>query len=270
MEKQELNEKLKVLAEKYETAEFLQADPSRFLRLYKRRTDVEVFSFVAAMLSFGNRKQFIPKIQLLADYAGDSFAAWIMSGAYRTSLVSPDGNPDKKFYRFYSYSDMYSFFDEIQQILRISGSFGRFFQESWLDMQPTEGREPGIQNNGGQTPYPLDRLISDSFPDSAIVSKGKNSANKRIHMFLRWMVRRNSPVDLGLWTWYSPVNLILPLDVHVLEEAVNLGLLPENAKADRKTAIALTERMKEIWPEDPCRGDFALFGLGVDVSQSEA
>lgn len=265
----EVNDFLKKLAEKYETEEFLNADPSRFLRYYKRTTDREVFAFVTAMLSFGNRKQFLQKIQKLADLADEwgkekeqGFAAWIMSGAYRASLVSPDGDSEKKFYRFYSYNDMYDFFDELQQILRISGSFGRFFRESWEDMRPTEGREPGAVEP--VSAYPLDRLISDSFPSSAIVSKGKNSANKRIHMFLRWMVRRNSPVDLGLWTWYSPKNLIIPLDVHVMQESIKLGLLPENAKADRKTAVLLTSRMKEIWPEDPTKGDFALFGLGVD------
>lgn len=275
MKETQVNELLRNLAEKYETADFLTADPSRFLRQYKRTTDIEVFSFTAAMLSFGNRKQFIPKIEFLQGLADNwagkkglepSFAAWIMSGAYREMLVAPDGDADKKFYRFYSYKDMYAFFDELQMILRIAGSMGRFFRESFQDMQPTELREENrTASISDLSPdLALDRIISMSFPNSAIVSKGKNSANKRIHMFLRWMVRRNSPVDLGLWSWYSPKDLLMPLDVHVMEEGIKLGLLPENAKADRKTAVALTKRLREIWPEDPCKGDFALFGLGVD------
>ena len=256
-------ELLQTLAQKYETSDFITSDPSQFLKRYKRITDIEVFSFTAAMLSFGNRKQFIPKIELLAQLADKwscekkmepSFAAWIMSGDYRRTFLPSTGDVAEKFYRFYSYKDMYDFFDELQQILRISGSLGRFFRESWQDMQPEDNREL----------YPLDRLISDSFPNAALVPKGKNSANKRIHMFLRWMVRKNSPVDIGIWTWYKTENLLIPLDVHVMQEAVRLGLIPENSKADRKTSILLTKKMKEIWPEDPCRGDFALFGLGVD------
>ena len=78
------------------------------------------------------------------------------------------------------------------------------------------------------------------------------------------MVRKNSPVDLGLWSWCSPSELLIPLDVHVMQESVKLGLLKAGAKADRRTAVILTERLKKIWPEDPCKGDFALFGLGVD------
>ena len=85
-------------------------------------------------------------------------------------------------------------------------------------------------------------------------------------MFLRWMVRTDSPVDLGLWTWYSPALLLIPLDVHVMQEAIKLGLLPGNAKATRKTAAALTSVLNEVFPGDPARGDFALFGLGVDAS----
>ena len=75
-------------------------------------------------------------------------------------------------------------------------------------------------------------IISESFPKAKIVSKGKNSANKRINMFLRWMVRDNSAVDLGLWAWYSKEDLILPLDVHVMQESIKLGLLPENVGYD--------------------------------------
>ena len=83
-------------------------------------------------------------------------------------------------------------------------------------------------------------------------------------MFLRWMVRRGSPVDLGLWKWADSASLLIPLDVHVMQEAAKLGLIPEGATASRKTAELLTSALVEVFPGDPCRGDFALFGLGVD------
>ncbi|MBR0546133.1 MAG: DUF2400 family protein, partial [Treponema sp.] len=49
--------RLRELAEKYETADFVKEDPSQFLRWYTQVRDVEVAAFTAAMLSFGNRKQ---------------------------------------------------------------------------------------------------------------------------------------------------------------------------------------------------------------------
>ena len=83
-------------------------------------------------------------------------------------------------------------------------------------------------------------------------------------MYLRWMVRDNSPVDLGLWKdFIDKRTLIMPLDTHVIQESMKLKLL-DNKTSSMKTAMNLTEKMKEIFPDDPLKGDFALFGYGVN------
>ncbi len=239
----ELKKKLVALADKYEVPSFTEADPSQFLRWYKPEegrgtvADVEVASFIAAILAFGNRKQFIPKIRVVletADRSLGSVTEWLKAGAYAGDF--PKGAA--KFYRFYSYDDMQVFFGELADVLKQYGTLGEYFKN---------------------------RELVTIFPKSSIVPKGRSSANKRIHMFLRWMVRRGSPVDLGLWEWADPASLIIPLDVHVMQEAAKLGLIPETAGATRKTAELLTAALSEAFPGDPCRGDFALFGLGVDV-----
>ncbi len=271
----ELKLKLRSLADRYEVASFTQEDPSQFLRWYLpgagRGTvaDVEAASFIAAMLAFGSRKQFIPKIRGIletSDRSLGSISQWLKEGAYKKDF--PHG--ETKFYRFYSYDDMQIFFGELAEILREAGSLGEYFK---LRMGGVAGVSPagkgsvrprsGLERGEG-LPL-LHEIVSASFPKSAIVPKGRSSANKRIHMFLRWMVRRDSPVDLGLWKWADPATLLIPLDVHVMQEAVGLGLLPQGAAASRKTAELLTAAMQEVFPGDPCRGDFALFGLGVDV-----
>ena len=261
----ELKERLINLANKYETKDFLKADPSQFLYWYDLEGDgsvaVEVASFIAAMLAFGSRKQFIPKIQEIFSLA-DSFNAnkrgqtpqsivnWLLAGA----STFPHG--PQKFYRFYSYDDMHVFFGELADIVKKYGSLGQAVQKKMQGgTDPTEGTD--LSENPAQT-------LSSLFPKSKIVSKGENSANKRIHMFLRWMVRQNSPVDIGIWTWVKPASLIIPLDVHVMQEAIELGLLPQKATASHKTSCALTAAMEEVFPGDPARADFALFGLGVD------
>lgn len=259
---EELKKTLQELADKYEVASFCDQDPSQFLRWYSEpefvRGDVEAASFLAAMLAFGSRKQFIPKIRSVlekADSSCGSFSRWLCSRAFEKDF--PHGS--EKFYRFYSYDDMQSFFGEMADILSGQGdarkcglnmgttSFGEYFHKKWKADERLH----------------LADIISQSFPKSKIVPKGSSSANKRIHMFLRWMVRRNSPVDLGLWTWYSPANLLIPLDVHVMQEAARLDLLPSNAPASHRTALLLTEELAQVFPGDPCRADFSLFGLGV-------
>ena len=88
------------------------------------------------------------------------------------------------------------------------------------------------------------------------------AANKKINMLRRWMVRRDGKVDLGLWENSSPAGLIIPLDVHVYNQAQALGLTDRKAK-DITTALQITDAFRELWPEDPLLGDFALFGYGV-------
>ena len=269
---EELAAKLRTLADKYEVASFCDEDPSQFLRWYNpaagRGTiaDVEVASFIAAMLAFGNRKQFIPKIREIlqtSDRSLGGVSKWLCAGAYKKQF--PSG--EKKFYRFYSYNDMQIFFGELAGILNEAGSLGEFFK---LKVGGVAGVSPagkGSDQRSGRAGegFPLlYEIVSNSFPKSAIVPKGRSSANKRVHMYLRWMVRRNSPVDLGLWQWAEPSALLIPLDVHVMQEAAKLGLIPEKATASRKTAELLTSALNEVFPGDPCRGDFALFGLGVD------
>ena len=86
--------------------------------------------------------------------------------------------------------------------------------------------------------------------------------NKKISMMRRWMVRDDGKVDLGVWKASSKRDLILPLDVHVYTQASALGLTARRQK-DIVTAREITDAFKEIWPDDPCLGDYALFGYGV-------
>ena len=81
-------------------------------------------------------------------------------------------------------------------------------------------------------------------------------------MMRRWMVRDDGKVDLGVWKASDKKDLILPLDVHVYTQATALGLTSRRQK-DIVTAQEITDAFKEIWPDDPCLGDYALFGYGV-------
>lgn len=86
--------------------------------------------------------------------------------------------------------------------------------------------------------------------------------NKKINMLRRWMVRDDGKVDLGLWKDTGPDSLVIPLDVHVHAQATALGITGRRQK-DLTTALEITDFFRDIFPGDPCRGDFALFGYGV-------
>ena len=91
----------------------------------------------------------------------------------------------------------------------------------------------------------------------------KNSAAKRLNMFLRWMVRTDDAgVDFGIWKTLSPSQLSCPLDVHSGNVARKLNLL-HRKQNDRKALQELDTSLRKMDPHDPVKYDFALFGLGV-------
>lgn len=109
----------------------------------------------------------------------------------------------------------------------------------------------------------LEGLSADEMRTQVFGRKSDPSAaNKKINMMRRWMVRRDGIVDLGLWKNTSPADLIVPLDVHVHRISAEMGLTSRRS-ADIKTALEITAQLSEIFPGDPCLGDFALFGYGV-------
>ena len=82
-------------------------------------------------------------------------------------------------------------------------------------------------------------------------------------MYLRWMVRKdNYGVDFGIWNQIKPLQLIIPLDLHVARVAKHFNLI-QRKQFDWLTAVELTDSMKELDKKDPTKYDFALFALGV-------
>jgi uncharacterized protein (TIGR02757 family) len=89
------------------------------------------------------------------------------------------------------------------------------------------------------------------------------SASKRLMLYLRWMVRPEDGVDLGLWgRWVSPATLVIPVDVHIARLARNVGLTSRTG-VDWKAAREITGRLAEFRPGDPVAYDFALCHLGM-------
>lgn len=109
----------------------------------------------------------------------------------------------------------------------------------------------------------LEELPADGIRTQIFGQKPDAKApNKKINMMRRWMVRRDGKVDLGLWKNSDPAKLVIPLDTHVYTQATELGLTARRQK-DITTALEITRAFDELFPEDPCKGDFALFGYGV-------
>lgn len=115
----------------------------------------------------------------------------------------------------------------------------------------------------------LETLTPDAFRTLIYGQKSNpKMANKKIHMLRRWMVRNDGKVDLGIWKNVSLEDLIIPLDVHVHNSALRLGITHRNS-ADYATAKEITDFLKICFPHDPVKGDFALFAYSIESQKNK-
>lgn len=258
-----LAQKIRLLSEKYENADFLKKDPSQFMHRFSEVRDQEAAAFIAANLAFGRRDQILSHVEMILDAAGKSPVEWILSKGYVDFFPSFGPEAEKSFYRMYTNRDMALFFDGLRKIFSESETAGEYFRTRWEKKNKTEENIKKDVKNRAERNF-LHFVIEDAFDKSCgLIPHTKDSAAKKLNMMLRWLVRGGSPVDLGIWEWGGKKNLLMPLDVHVMRQANELGLL-KSSSANLKAALELTQKMSEIFPEDPLRGDFALFGYDVE------
>jgi uncharacterized protein (TIGR02757 family) len=229
------------LADKYETPDFIIGDPSFFMHQVSGEENQETIALVASTLSYGARSQFMPKIDLLLKASDGLFYEWIKTGAYNDSIP----RDTSCFYRLYNNTMMLDFFDVLRRMLKEYHTIGN-----------------AVKTNANDGLKAIN-FFCNYFTPSTLIPHSITSPCKRLAMFLRWMVRIDSPVDLGLWKFIDRRTLVIPLDSHVIKQSHQLGLMTQR-NPTMKTAIMLTDKMRTIFPDDPTRADFALFGLGVN------
>lgn len=223
-------------ADTYESESFITGDPIQFPHRFDRSQDIEIAGFLTAWISFGNRKMICDKANELLALMNNAPFDYVMSRKWQSDFPTEDNS---SFYRTCPKKQMHRLFEHLYQVYDNSNSL-----------------EVILQNYTGS---PRERLCQ-------WLGVSTQSPQKKLNMFLRWMIRRNSPVDFGLWQQMQPKDLIIPLDTHVNRMAVELELTDKNTYS-LKQALKITEALKEVFPDDPCKGDFALFGYGVEHKQ---
>lgn len=248
-------------ADKYETEEFISSDPIQFprsfcvdtdlqgapLRIMEDKRDVEISGFVTAWLSYGNREQIIKAVEKLHILMGWKPYDYLMSQEWQVFKGSRE-----RLYRFYTYGDFANLLERLYKI---------YNQQEDLEEAVLNDKYQ-VDGYYLETKY-ISKLQLLFAGINGIPDYEGNSACKRLAMFLRWMIRQNSPVDMGIWKRCQPKDLIIPLDTHVHKQALEMGITKRKS-ADMRTAKEITDYFNEIFPGDPVRGDFALFGYGVN------
>ena len=266
------------LVKKYETIDFIKDDPIQFPHRYKIKEEIELAGFIASLFAYGNRKIFIKKLDEIFAKTEEDLLGFVKNGDF-TALKGVE-------YRFSKENDIIPIFEILSKLYNESRGLEELFEYGWsistLNPPSETFFHQGIRKEGSLSTFSLNSTLEryqiffqtavDYFYSRApkIFTPGfyhmlpnpqNDGAMKRMNMFLRWMIRKG-PVDLGVWNFIEPKDLLIPLDVHVARISRNMGLLTRKSN-DFKAVLELTERLREFCPSDPVKYDFAMFGFGV-------
>lgn len=242
------------LVKKYETKDFIKDDPIQFPHRFSQKDDIEIAGFLASIFAYGKRELFIKKLNILFEIMNNSPHNYILNFTREKRELE---NFD---YRFSIGIDLEQIILILKQLYTSGESLESLFKYGWEQSQNIQTMQQIVVD------YFYARItlpISNGF-FHLLPNPSKNSACKRINMFLRWMVR-DGQVDLGVWKFLPKSELLIPLDTHVAKISREINLL-ERKQNDYNAVIELTNKLKEFSPEDPTKYDFAMFGFGVNTN----
>lgn len=238
---------------------FIPDDPISIPHRFNKKEDIEIIAFFMAIIAWGQRKSIIRSGERLLDIMHNSPHEFIMNHSDK------DLKACLKFvHRTFNGEDLISLIEFLQWIYVDKGGLEKAFSSNMnAENMTIENALIGFRQAYEQSEFALHRTLKH------IASPAKGSACKRLNMYLRWMVRKDDHgVDFGIWKNIRPSQLICPLDVHVLCQAAELGLIRQG-KGDWKTALELTDKLRKFDPLDPVKYDIALFGAGVNPGQED-
>lgn len=247
-----LAKQLLAMADKINRPEFAESDPVQFPRRFSEVADIEIASLLCATLAWGRRSMICRDCERLLTLMQGEPHRFVMNGDI-------EAIPDSlNIHRTFFGRDLKHYLRGLRLI---------YSKYPVLDAMCAERISPQSEAPAWEFAALLDGAMADANGgcrnSQCVPTHLAQTPLKRINMALRWLVRRDGIVDLGVWQSITPDRLYIPLDVHVGNTARRLGLLSRKAN-DRKAVIELTEKLRIVCPSDPVLLDFALFGMGIE------
>lgn len=259
MQRKSLRTQIDAIYRKYHSPGYLSIDPLVCVRRFKKPHHQEIVGLLAASLSYGKVENIIGAVNAICSVLTDNPPDFISS----TSLDDKKRRLKSFYYRFNTGDDIAVLLEVIRSIIDDHGSiqvlFCNGFNENNHDFKLA------IHSFVSSIHHYADRIVGCAMPRSfayLIPSPLSGSACKRLNMYLRWMIRKDDGIDLGVWNSISPKHLMMPVDTHVANIARHFRLTSRKS-ADWKMVEQITARLREICPEDPIKYDFSLCRFGM-------
>ncbi len=248
----DIKPKLDEAVQRINRREFIKNDPVQFPHRFSSQADREIISLLTSHIAWGKRKMICRDCVRLLELLGNDPAAYVRDGDFGN--IDPDANIHRTFFGrdlLYFLRGLHSIYKAYPTLEDYAGAIGMQHSElpSW-HLVERMNREMADANAGY---YRSERCLPGNLESTPL---------KRVNMALRWLVRDDGIVDMGVWKLIKPSQLFIPLDVHVANTSRSLALL-ERRSNDRKAVVELTDNLRQMDSNDPIKYDFALFGLGI-------
>jgi uncharacterized protein (TIGR02757 family) len=234
--------------ELYNNPNFIESDPIQIPHYYSLKEDIEIAGFLATTIAWGNRKMIINNAHKMMQLMGNSPYDFVMSHSDEQLAAL-----SLFVHRTFNGQDFVTFVKGMQHIYQNHNGLEAVFTK----------KNPTMQHTISDFKKLFFEIPHENRTEKHISDPINGSAAKRINMYLRWMVRKDTKgVDLGIWKNIAAAQLSCPLDVHSGNVARKLGLL-HRSQNDAKAVLELDTQLRILDANDPVKYDFALFGLGV-------
>lgn len=246
------------LYEQYHRPEFIGLDPLITLRRFSRRKDLEIAGFVAAILSYGRVETIIRNVSFLFERMENEPARFLHETTYQEKKRCFNGF----IHRFNNGDDVALLLQAVGALAAKHGSMEKFVAGKFTN-NGGGVREAlsGVATAIAGTALQWNQTVSRGFR-FLVPSPADGSACKRLNMYLRWMVRPDDGIDLGVWHRIRPEQLMMPVDTHIASIATRFGLTGRK-NSDWRMAEEITGGLRRIDPADPVRFDFSLCRSGM-------
>ena len=225
----------------------------QFAHQFEDKRDKEVVAFLSALLSYGNVKTILGSIEKTLAMLGPS--PYVSLKTRSLKIVGFR-------HRFTTEEDLRVIFSWLASALERHDSLQDYFGGSGTLKEKLSTFVSSLRS------FPLDnelRALAQRRSRNLkylLSSPEQGSACKRLNMFLRWVVRPEDEIDLGLWDKVAPHELILPLDTHLLKTVQYLGWT-KSKQATWRAAEEATRQLRRFDEKDPIRFDFSLCHLSM-------
>ncbi len=237
---------------------YLDMDPLGCVRSLSDSSQYEIAGLVAAGLAYGRVELIIRAVNRVFEATGGNVRSFVLE----TSLSEKKRAFQGFRHRFNDGEDVALLLHAVRIVLERKGSLENLFREAM------EGKDAEMRYGAGHFVRNLREIGMELRGNSKkgfeylLADPRSGSACKRLNMYFRWMIRADDGIDLGCWSGVSPSTLIVPLDVHIVRAARELGLTTRR-NADWRMAEDITAHLRKACPNDPVKYDFSLCRYGM-------